>query len=104
MHQRDVIEDALADRYRRFVLYHLIEHQSQSLAEVTDYILEIEALGRDGSPDRRHVRTALAERHLPRLEAADLVEYDADGSDVRLAISPAKARQIHRSAVRRAQP
>lgn len=83
----DAVFAALADRERRAVVYFLHEHGTATVAELADVVTGWVhgARGVATSDDRERVRVALHHVHLPRLAAAGLVTYDADGQRVELA-------------------
>lgn len=91
---RDVsrLFQALSNRYRRVVLYCLREHGTASFPTLTDAVTGwVEAgPGADESTSHQEVRVQLHHVHLPALESAGLVRYDADAGTVTLVgLSPA---------------
>lgn len=80
----DLIFDVLADRRRRFVLYYL-QDQTDGVAtidETVEYVVSLETDG--GRADHRaNVRISLQHAHLPKLEDAGVLEYDARSEAIR---------------------
>lgn len=74
---------ALSDRYRRFALYYLLEHDRVSIEELATVVAgwahatDGDVVGRER---RDRIHASLLHRHLPELEAAGLVAVDR-GSD-----------------------
>lgn len=70
---------ALANRRRRYVLYHLRDHQQ---ATIDDLAVQIAAWEHDvpisdaPAEDVNRIYTALVHSHLPKLAEYGLVEYD----------------------------
>lgn len=80
--------DALADTTRRHLLYYLAE-EADGPAEVSDLAERLHARDPvDGYRDRRTIHVGLRHRHLPKLEAAGLVEHDPDVGAVRYVGDP----------------
>lgn len=74
---------ALADDHRRVVA--AIVESERSPTKRADLARAVASRERDGTPSAatvRDVETRLHHRHLPRLEAAGLVEYDTDAETV----------------------
>ena len=83
--------EALANYYRRFLLYYLREHGSATRTELTDVLAGWLASVRGVDADRlAHEQTqiALQHVHLPKLLDCGLVEYDADTGVVSLGAYP----------------
>lgn len=86
--------DLLADRHRRAVLEYLDDNDAPvSLSDLADHVtLEEEGQSRGaiaGCGDallgtRRRVRISLRHHHVPKLAAADVVEFDLDANTVAL--------------------
>ncbi|WP_436909235.1 DUF7344 domain-containing protein [Halosimplex marinum] len=74
----------LSDRDRRLVCYYLREHGSASVGTLADLVTGwVEAgPGPNESVDHGDVRVGLHHVHLPALDAAGLVAYDADAGTV----------------------
>lgn len=79
----DEVLSVLADGRRRQILRYLRESDlPEGIGSIADAIED-----RHGAPPRRELRIALHHKHLPRLDAAGLIEYaagdnlvvDADG-------------------------
>lgn len=68
----NVVLDLLADRRRRYVLYHLREEEETSVDDIADSIARWE--DRSGQPVRQRVETELHHKHLPRLAETGVVE------------------------------
>ena len=84
--QLDRVFHALADARRRCVVRLLHDHGSLTLADLADEVASRERGARlpDVSGDAvRDVYLSLYHRHLPRLEAADVAEYDQERDAVR---------------------
>lgn len=84
--QNDVFE-VLRNRRRRFAL-HALKRADEPLT-VSDLSNRVTAWEQGVDPeevvheDRRHVHSALRRTHLPKLDEADVVEYDPDSNVVR---------------------
>ena len=82
----DRVFHALADARRRCVVNLLHDHGSISLPDLADEVVSREEGTRlpDVSADAvRDAYLSLYHRHLPRLEAADVAEYDQERDVVR---------------------
>lgn len=75
--------DVLADERRRHVLYYLIEHAGgeAGVADVAAHLRSVESSAPSADPET--IRTELHHRHLPRMEEAGLVDYDAPEAKIR---------------------
>lgn len=73
----DDLYNLLANRYRRATLSYFRE-SSSNVASVSDIVDEI-----SGPGEAEHVSTQLHHYALPRLDDADVVEYDARSNTVR---------------------
>lgn len=83
---RDELFEALADRRRRVVAVLRAAGERLTLAELADELARRAGTDPDAAaPDPERLRIGLYHRHLPLLERAGLVEFDADGRTVRLA-------------------
>ncbi|WP_276261567.1 winged helix-turn-helix domain-containing protein [Haloglomus litoreum] len=71
--------DSLTNRQCRAILACLHEHRTRTVGELAEELAGSPISGRKVST----VRTELTHRHLPKLEAADLIEVDATGNRVR---------------------
>lgn len=84
----DVDEDvlrALGTREQRYTLYHLLDHERVTLSELADVLAGWMATTErrvTTDVDRSSLRVALYHNHLPRLESAGLVDFDAAASVV----------------------
>ncbi|ESP90197.1 DUF7344 domain-containing protein [Candidatus Halobonum tyrrellensis] len=76
----DALVALLADRRRRTVVRHLAERPAESSLET---LVETLSPANADPADERELRTALHHNHLPRLDEAGLVEYDAATHAVR---------------------
>ncbi|WP_336338011.1 DUF7344 domain-containing protein [Haloarcula brevis] len=88
----DTLLRALAAEPRRLTYIYLDEHESAAIEPLADAVVEwSRARSRTTDPpDRAHMPTALHHRHLPALDEAGIVSYDADEQTAALAsLSPA---------------
>ncbi|WP_306058229.1 DUF7344 domain-containing protein [Natronococcus wangiae] len=86
--------DLLADRRRRIVLRYLEESDARvSMDDLADHVALEERPGESGPVadlgdallgTRRRVRVALRHVHVPKLDAADAVDFDPDANTVSL--------------------
>lgn len=82
----DRVFHALADARRRTAVDLLHDHGSVTLADLADEVVAREREARLPDVPAEAVRDAylsLYHRHLPRLEAADIAEYDQERDVVR---------------------
>lgn len=87
LHDTDRLIEVLSHRRRRLLctVLHRGDADAYSLADLTDRVVAREAAARDVAPGRRHrrrVREALHHAHLPKLDSAGLLAYDADDAEV----------------------
>jgi len=86
---RDRVFDILSSPRRRYVLYYLRDHGGP--VELTDLAEELAAWENDTTVDelgpqaRKRVYVSLYQTHVPKLEDAGLIDYDADSGELRLA-------------------
>ncbi|EMA23669.1 DUF7344 domain-containing protein [Haloarcula argentinensis] len=75
----DTLLRALAAEPRRMIYTYLAEHDSASISELTDVVVGwSSARGRDTDASNwDDTRTALHHRHLPVLDDAGVISYDA---------------------------
>ncbi|WP_227354268.1 DUF7344 domain-containing protein [Haladaptatus salinisoli] len=73
----DEIFDVLGHRYRRYVVAELLERDDGTT--VTELV---ETVSRRTDADSNRIEIGLLHSHLPRLENAHVVEYDADAGVV----------------------
>ncbi|MFC4552087.1 MULTISPECIES: DUF7344 domain-containing protein [Halorussus] len=80
----------LADRHRRYTLYHLnaTEFDVVTLDEVADYVAErdqqdMEEQERMRDTTHERIRMYLHHNHLPKLAEAGLIDYDARSQTIR---------------------
>ncbi|NHN47274.1 helix-turn-helix transcriptional regulator [Halostella sp. JP-L12] len=74
----DDVFSVLADRRRRQILRYLHEADPpEGLESIADAVGD-----RAGAPPRRELRIALHHKHLPKLDATGLIEYDAGDNRV----------------------
>ena len=80
----DQVFDVLANRRRRYVLYYLreVDDGVATVQDVAEYVLGTED-ELDVSDTLRSIDTALHHVHLPKLEAAGIVEYDSRSETIR---------------------
>lgn len=85
----DRVFEVLADRRRRLVLSYLVAEDADAatVGELLDYVV---ARSGDTSTDRDAdtVRTQLHHNHLPKLDAAGVIDYDAGNGTVRYREKP----------------
>lgn len=98
----DTMHVALAHRRRRFIVYELWQSDPLSLGELTDRLLEWERFTPDAR-DRRAVTASLERTHLPMLDRANVVDFDARTRMVGLASTGPTASEIRRLAITQAQ-
>lgn len=75
----DRLFEALSDRHRRYALYFLLEHGSVSVEELADVVvgwLYATEPGMVSRAQRDRIHIDLVHRHLPVLEAAEMVSID----------------------------
>lgn len=84
----DAVFDAMADQLRRHVIRCLPEEgHAVGLSELAWAVAEVEAAesGTDIAPETvTDIETSLYHLHVPKLEAAGVVEYDQDRNLVRV--------------------
>lgn len=81
----DDVFTAMQHRNRRYTLYFLLEHDSTSLAELTDVVTgwtHVGEYGMVGQADWKRLYTALLHQHLPILEDADLLVFDRNEGSI----------------------
>ena len=83
----DAVFDALSARRRRFVLTYLVRTAdgTADLHDVVEYVLRREREPHEEiSPERRHrITSSLHHNHLPRLDRAGVLAYDATSGTIR---------------------
>jgi hypothetical protein len=91
---RDATLDVLNNQRRRFVIHYLKQTDETTLSGLAERVAGWEY----GKPvdelshrERKRVRNALRQFHLPKMADYGFVEYDAQGGDVRLTDAAAKA-------------
>lgn len=91
----DTVFDLLANRRRRYVLYCLADGDEETVLKVEEIAAQIASWEREwnatASEDaaaRRTVRIDLHHNHLPRLDDAGLIEYDARTETIRSWVTP----------------
>lgn len=82
--------ELLASRRRRAVLRVLATDESATLSRLTDAVLEREGAATDEAEDERRTEVAvdLAHVHLPKLEAAGALAFDAEDRVVTREVHP----------------
>lgn len=82
--------ELLADAERRYALYYLhsMDDDVASFAELADYVVARDADSVTDLEDGDGTLERLHGNHLPKLEEAGVVEYDARSGDVRYHSSP----------------
>jgi predicted transcriptional regulator with HTH domain len=75
--------DLLADETRRHVIYYLtdVADGAATTSEIAEHLRAVDPASR--SAEREAVLVGLHHRHLPRLEATGIVEYDDPRGSVR---------------------
>ncbi|MDQ2071543.1 DUF7344 domain-containing protein [Haloarcula sp. NS06] len=90
----DTLLRALAAEPRRMICTYLAEHDSATVTELTDVVVGwLKTRGRDAC-NWDDTRTALHHQHLPILDDAGIVTYDADQQTATLASLPPSATEI----------
>jgi len=85
---QDVVFDILSSARRRYVLYQL--RTEDGPVELTELAEDVAAWENDTTVDeltkqqRKRVYVSLYQTHVPKLEDANLVDYDQDTGEVRL--------------------
>ena len=94
--QLDTLLRALAAEPRRMLYTYLAEHDAATVTELTDVVVGwVNARGRDADAcNWDDTRTALHHRHLPVLDDAGIVTYDADQQTATLASLPPSTSEI----------
>lgn len=84
----DEVFDVLKNKRRRVVLRYLIEHGGYAeLSDVAEHIAAAEnetTVQQLSSQQRKRVRIALYQCHLPKMDSLQLVEYDKSGGTIEL--------------------
>lgn len=84
----------LQNQRRRYLLYCLLDHEGEvSLSHAVDIVTAWEtdcAPENVRSTDRRCVYSALRRRHIPKLEAENVVAYDAEAGTISLGLDAGK--------------
>ncbi|WP_458206479.1 DUF7344 domain-containing protein [Haladaptatus sp. NG-SE-30] len=73
------ILDLLANRRRRYILYHLREHETAVVESLIEYVRAKERDGRAVTPSptkQKRLRIELLHTHLPKLANADVVRFE----------------------------
>lgn len=81
----DAVIDALSHRHRRTVLRTVAGNGqgATSVATLTDAVADVAASDRRSDGEhRQRIRIALHHRHLPKMDDAGLVRYDAEAGRV----------------------
>lgn len=85
--RRSSVHGCLKHRHRRYVLYRLKHgEREQSLADLAEYVAKREPRGTEEIVDDVH--RSLYHVHVPKLAAADLVEWGPDDEMVALVEYP----------------
>lgn len=83
---RDEVFETLSNRRRRYTLHYL--YGGEGTAELGDLSEQVAAweseapVAEVGAAERKRVYTSLQQFHLPRLDEAGVVEFDADSGEV----------------------
>ncbi|MFD1589118.1 hypothetical protein ACFR9U_19235 [Halorientalis brevis] len=80
--------DILSNQRRRHVLQHLLSAPSESvqLGEMAEYVASSENdkdVSEVTSTERKRVYIGLYQNHLPRMDAVDVIDFDADRKEIR---------------------
>ncbi|ESP89555.1 hypothetical protein K933_03325 [Candidatus Halobonum tyrrellensis G22] len=87
---RDELFELLSNRRRRFVLHRLKQMEEGETVELSELSRQVAAWENGTDPealsyaDRKNVHTSLYQFHLPKLDDADVVDYDQRAGEVRL--------------------
>lgn len=76
---RDDVFDVLSNPRRRYALHVVRDEDEVELGEVAEQVAAWEndtSVESVGSDQRKHAYTALQQRHLPRMDEMDVVEFD----------------------------
>jgi hypothetical protein len=76
---RDDVFDVLSNPRRRYALHLVRDEDEVELGEVAEQVAAWEndtSVESVGSDQRKHAYTALQQRHLPRMDELDVVEFD----------------------------
>ncbi|WP_367176016.1 DUF7344 domain-containing protein [Haloarcula rubripromontorii] len=94
--QLDTLLRALAAEPRRMIYTYLAEHDSATIAELTDVVVGWTKARRRATDacNWDETRTALHHRHLPVLAAAGIVSYDADQQTATLVSLPPSTAEV----------
>ncbi|KDE58764.1 hypothetical protein EL22_02645 [Halostagnicola sp. A56] len=81
----DLVFNLLSVRRRRYALYYLTEQTDgiTTFDKLVDDILAREADSENREEHKQQIQTSLQHVHLPRLEDAGILEYDARSDTVR---------------------
>lgn len=74
--------DLLSDHRRRYVVHRLTNENEAELADVAGEIAATETDGHGSETDVEQVLVSLYHTHLPKLAAANVIEYDGDRGTV----------------------
>lgn len=77
----DVVYNLLSNQRRRRIIRHLQEEHPTTLGELAEWLARIEKGGPDTqitSTERKRAYVGLYQHHLPKLDDADIVEFDQD--------------------------
>jgi len=97
----DTLYEALASEDRRRTVFFLLDEKETTVETLATVLAgwAADETGSMSSPaDRDQIRIELVHNHLPRLEAAGLVSYDAQEGDIRItSLDPLLAALISKS-------
>lgn len=88
--QRDEIFDVLSNGRRRQVLHYLKQQDDRTRVELREIVDHVAAWENETTVEevdatqRKRVYTALRQSHLPKMDDADIIEYDTQRGEVRL--------------------
>lgn len=91
--QLDTIFDILSHRRRRYLLYYLTQSSNEvaELSQLVDAVRTFETAdaATEDAPTEKSITVDLHHKHLPRLDATGVIEYDARQGTVRYDGKPA---------------
>lgn len=83
----DIIFDILKNQRRRHVFRYLKEHTTATLSDLAEHVAALEnnkEIQNLTSGERKRVYVGLYQCHLPRMDAADIIDFDSDRGQIEL--------------------